>query len=267
MIERFKDGELVMNFFYEQRKNKITVLRGELEWGAHLHEHIEIIHMRQGCTEAYIDGERYELTKGDCMIVFPNRIHHFANGSNDLADVIIVASEFLNEFKGIFSNRIPVSPCVKDVPETVHFLFEAAHDYEGKFADAVRWGYCISILGSLFEKMEFKKFNSSESSTLQTILTYCAENYTNNITVSEVAKALNLSPSYVSHIFSEKLYIGFREYINSLRISDAMRMIEEGKLSFTEIAYETGFETTRTFNRAFTAYEGCSPSEYKKRIR
>ena len=104
---------------------------------------------------------------------------------------------------------------------------------------------------------------NSDAKTIQNILDYCVEHYRESVTISAIAAALNLSESYVSHIFSDRLLISFRGYINSMRIHEAMRLIEEGKLSYTEIAYETGFGTIRTFNRAFSAHAGCTPSEYK----
>lgn len=254
-----------MNFFYEHRDNAVVTLRNELEWGAHLHSDIEIVHMIEGFCESYIDGEKYELKAGDCMIVFPNRVHNFKKGVGDIADVIIVSPEALPEYKNIFAKKLPVCPCVNNVSSIVGSMFDAAYKCEGKFAESIKRGYCTAILGILFEQMEFIKIGSGENKSIQNILEYCAENYKTDISVSDVSEKLNLSESYISHLFSEKLCIGFRQYINSLRINEAMRLIDEGVLSTTEIAYETGFGTTRTFNRAFSAHAGCSPSEYKKR--
>lgn len=254
-----------MNIFYERRNMRICALRGELEWAAHLHNEIEIVCMRKGTCDAYIDGAKYELSEGDCLIVFPNRIHDFRNGCDDIADVLIVSPAAMTEYSGIFLKKLPVSPYVPNVPEEMRGMFEMAYECSGRFAESVRWGYCTAIIGRLFETMEFRDAGSSDGKTLQHILDYCAEHYNEDISVAEVAKALNLSESYVSHIFSDKLLISFRGYINSMRIHEAMKLIDEGELSNTEIAYETGFGTIRTFNRAFSAHTGCTPSEYKKR--
>ena len=252
-----------MNLFFEQRNAGITALRGDLEWETHLHTEIEMICMRRGKCDAYIDGSRYELSEGDCLIIFPNRIHDFRNGRNDLADVLIVAPGAVSEYNGILSKKLPVCPHIQNVPLRIRRLFSDAFETEGKFTDSVRRGYCTAIIGQLFEKMEFRKMGSSDAKIIQNVLDYCAEHYRESLTISAVSAAVNLSESYISHIFSDRLLMSFRSYINSMRIHEAMRLIDEGKLSYTEIAYETGFGTIRTFNRAFAAHAGCTPSEYK----
>ena len=82
----------------------------ELEWATHLHTEIEMVCMRRGKCDAYIDGSRYELSEGDCLIIFPNRIHDYRNGRNDLADVLIVSPGAVSEYNGIFSKKLPIFP-------------------------------------------------------------------------------------------------------------------------------------------------------------
>lgn len=253
-----------MQFFYEQRKKRITALRGGLEWEMHLHNDIEIVYMRRGTCDASVDGEKYELSPGDCLVVFPNRIHDYRNGIDDLADVLIVDPGTLAEYSGILSKRMPVNPYIPKASDEIKNLFELIYDTDGKFTDSIRFGYCNAVVGLLFENMEFKDIGKTDIKIIQGILDYCTSHYNESITVSTVAENLGLSESYVSHVFNDRLNIGFISYINSMRINQAMRLIDEGKLSNTEIAFETGFGTIRTFNRAFSAHMGCTPSDYKK---
>jgi AraC-like DNA-binding protein len=75
---------------------------------------------------------------------------------------------------------------------------------------------------------------------------------------------LHLSKYYISHLFGDKLGIRFNDYINSLRISEACRLLRTSTLSVTEISDASGFGTLRTFNRAFMKQMGMSPSEYRR---
>lgn len=83
-----------------------------------------------------------------------------------------------------------------------------------------------------------------------------------DITLSSVADALHISRYYASHLFSE-LEVGFNEYINSLRITGACERLKNTKLSISEIAYEVGFGSIRTFNRAFLKVSGMTPRQYR----
>ena len=254
-----------MNFFYEKKQSGIIVLRGELEYDAHLHNHIELLYMRRGSIDAYVDGNCHRLNKGDCFIAFPNRVHSYRNGKDDLADVLLISPDELIEFKQIISKQLPSSPHIPNVPDTLASIFDIIYNYKGDYAYSVYRGYCIAIIGTLFEKMKFYNINYGESKAFQRLLEYCNENYKNNISVLDVSKNVGLSPSYISHLFSDKLFISFRQYINSLRINYAIKLIEKDELTLTQVAYETGFSSIRTFNRAFMAHTSCTPSEYKKK--
>jgi transcriptional regulator GlxA family with amidase domain len=62
---------------------------------------------------------------------------------------------------------------------------------------------------------------------------------------------VSLDPDYISRLF--KIYTGKRigYCINRLRVEEASRLIAEGNKSVIEISMTVGFESLRTFNRAF----------------
>lgn len=256
-----------MNFFYEQRQNRITVLRDALEFDAHLHSHAELMYMREGKCDTYIDGICYTLEKGDCLFIFPNRIHSFKKGDGDIADVFIVDTSQLPEYRKIFEKKVPVCPHIKKVSSDISNVFSAIHDCDGEYSDQIRWGSLMALVGMLFEKMTFRDISNTENSSFQKLLDYCNNNYKRSITTNDVANDLGLCTSYISHLFKDKLFIGFRQYINSLRINEALMLIDKHEQSLTEIAYEVGFSSIRTFNRVFLESTGLTPTEYKKAMK
>ena len=82
--------------------------------------------------------------------------------------------------------------------------------------------------------------------------------------MGRLADELHLHRSYLSSVFSRQLHISFNDYINALRIEDACHMLRSTNNTRTAIAATVGFETTRTFNRAFQRSYGMTPSEYRK---
>jgi len=126
----------------------------------------------------------------------------------------------------------------------------------------IRGGLLLAVTRML-ERMSFEPIKSTTSDTIKDIINYCLVNYTQDITLETAAKELHISKYYISHLFMEKLNIGFRDYVNSLRISEACRMLGEPKLSITDIAYASGFNSTRSFNRAFIKHTNMTPSEFR----
>lgn len=80
-----------------------------------------------------------------------------------------------------------------------------------------------------------------------------------------------------THLGTNRTYIGrylaskgmtYYGYINGLRIGHARQMIEQdADTTISTIAFQSGFKSDSTFRRAFMEIEGCTPSEYAKRIK
>ncbi len=83
------------------------------------------------------------------------------------------------------------------------------------------------------------------------------------ITVSELSRSCNVSPSYLKTIFKKYNGLGIHEYILKIKINYAKRMLTEGK-TVTEIAEELGFTTQNYLSTVFKRETGMSASEYKK---
>ena len=98
---------------------------------------------------------------------------------------------------------------------------------------------------------------------IDNIFDYCQKNYTNQITQQDVAVALHISESHLSHIFGSKIKINFRNYINILRTNKACRLILQTDKNIVAISDECGFSSIRSFNRAFVRNVGMTPTQYR----
>lgn len=88
------------------------------------------------------------------------------------------------------------------------------------------------------------------------------------LTLNEVAKELDLSKSHLSRIINSELNTSFTDYLNSLRVEQSKKYIENSefqKYTLVAIGLEAGFNSKSTFNKAFKKNTGITPSEYKKK--
>ena len=89
-----------------------------------------------------------------------------------------------------------------------------------------------------------------------------------NLTLKEISKGLDISPSYLSREFSKHFdNLSFGEYIRKQRIEKAKKLILTATYSLTEIAYLTGFSDQSHFTRIFKQHTGASPSEYRRKMK
>ena len=91
-----------------------------------------------------------------------------------------------------------------------------------------------------------------------------------DLTLVSLAKKLNLSREELSETINKGFNTRFNDFINNYRIEEFKSKIAEGKhqqLSLLGIAYECGFNSKATFNRAFKKFAAVSPSDYLKSIK
>ena len=255
-----------MQFIYEKKRHgKLhCYINDDLDVPAHIHDNVELIYIISGTAKAFYDGKEYSLSSEDAFIAFPQRVHYFYESHDIEAVISIIPIEYLPEFRNLFTEKNILTPHLTDVPPLAGTLLKNAATKKSAYHKAFQRGAILSAFSLLFDKAEFTDKKNTDSSTLQKILDYCENNYKENISLEDISKALVISKSHISHIFSEKIKISFRDYLNSLRLSLALNHLKDGKLAITEISAECGFDSIRSFNRAFKKLYQTTPTECRK---
>ena len=96
------------------------------------------------------------------------------------------------------------------------------------------------------------------------VKTFIEANITENISLSDVARGVNISACYLSHLFKDVTGITVTEFCNSLRLKNAKKLLVNTEKSIAEIALEVGFGSPSYFTEVFTRSESIPPSEYRK---
>jgi AraC-like DNA-binding protein len=85
------------------------------------------------------------------------------------------------------------------------------------------------------------------------------------LTIARLGERLGVSRNQLSELVNCKIGMNFRNYINSLRIEDAKRMLEaDPSAGILDIALSCGFNSKSTFNAAFSRHAGTNPSEWRR---
>jgi AraC-like DNA-binding protein len=88
-----------------------------------------------------------------------------------------------------------------------------------------------------------------------------------SLSLKELSKGLDISPSYLSREFSRYFeHLSFGDYIRKQRIGKAIELMENKSYSLTEIAYLTGFSDQSHFTRIFKKNTGHNPSAFRKKM-
>ncbi len=88
-----------------------------------------------------------------------------------------------------------------------------------------------------------------------------------NLTLDSLTEALQLSKSHLSRIINAELQMSFNDYINSLRVSEAKKLLlnpEFSNYTLVSIGLEAGFNSKTTFNTTFKKFSSQTPSQFRK---
>ncbi|WNR43306.1 helix-turn-helix domain-containing protein [Paenibacillus roseipurpureus] len=84
------------------------------------------------------------------------------------------------------------------------------------------------------------------------------------IRIDELAKAVGLSPSRLSHLFKESTGLSIIDSLNRMRIQQAVLLLQDSVRSASEVCYDVGFQNYNHFSNQFRKWYGESPSTFKK---
>lgn len=231
----------------------------------HSHDYVEVLYARGGGWTVYLNFKEYRLEKGDVIFIFPEQIH--SHEATSAENCVLLFPNILPIYDEVFKHYIPENPVLKNgIDEEADALFikvSEANQTKSPYAQGIVCGYIAQILGKLLPLVNLTTTTTKNEFPKEIkLISYCSEHYKEHITLSSVAKALNYSPSHLSHLFRDKLKINFAKLITLMRINDAKSMLL-GDKSITQIAFEAGFNSVRTFNQAFKAEMKITPGEYR----
>jgi AraC-like DNA-binding protein len=109
--------------------------------------------------------------------------------------------------------------------------------------------------------------DSQENIYVREAVTFIRSNYSLGISVSDIAKHLNVNRSYLYTLFKEALGISPKDFLTEFRISRAREQLTLTNSSIGHIAHACGYHDTLVFSKAFKAKVGLTPTEFRKNNR
>ena len=257
--------------YEDSMDKKGCISQGNLS--AHMHYHAEMILSLKGSFGAVIDGRQYVVEEGAGVIVFPYQLHEYLAIDSEKAAVMLLNPERNKRLYEYFKGQLPRTPILsRELVDdeirslTEYMLVQSIKSWELTDDSGEIVGIYKELLFALIlNKLEYEPVVPSKIDAMRQVLFWCQEHFTEPVTIPVAAKALLISESQLSHLFSGRIHVGFRDYINSLRVQMATIMLTETDKPISEIAFDCGFTSFSTFNRAFRLSTGMTPREMRKR--
>ena len=194
---------------------------------------------------------------------------HLIHSYEEAPDAEVIIILFAPETAGPFAQKVlqckPVSPIIQNAQSYLNTLEKlvATTSRQEEEAEPLCAAYITTLVGEILLSVPMVPVEHLGTSAVQRILMYCSEHYSENISIRQTADAIGLSESYVTKIFSSKVGCTFRSYINSLRVSDAKKLLQDTDRKITDIMLSCGYDNQSSFNSAFREDTGMTPREYR----
>jgi two-component system, response regulator YesN len=129
---------------------------------------------------------------------------------------------------------------------------------------------CVDWLEEIFEKTinEFQNTRSKRADEIiQSVENYIREHYFDyELTIEGIAEGVYLDASYIRRIFSKYMGCTISDYLSEMRLKVAGKLLEEGKMTVSQIAEKVGYSDPGYFAKCFKKYYGVTPTNYLSNI-
>jgi AraC-like DNA-binding protein len=105
-----------------------------------------------------------------------------------------------------------------------------------------------------------------ESPAMAKARTVIAERHATELSLGEVAQAVNMSAFYFCKSFKKATGLTFTDYLARVRVEKVKNILLNPHTRVSEAAYEAGFQSLSQFNRVFRRVAGESPTTYRERL-
>lgn len=99
---------------------------------------------------------------------------------------------------------------------------------------------------------------------LRKAIIYMNQHLQDDISLDDVANAINLSPTYFSRLFSSEMGTTYIEYLTMIRVEESKKYLVDTKQNISDIALRMGFSDQSYFSKVFKKVEGITPGKYRK---
>lgn len=250
----------------------------------HWHDELEFGYVVEGEVEIATTNKVYQLNKGEGYFINTNVLASMKYPKNGSLDYFLFHPTFLSGyFRSIFETKY-LNPILQNKKidlielrgnnsnqkEILKKLYQASLLREEKDTEFQTRNIFSEIWLLLIEEIRQMKVSGIPVSTanqerLLTMMLYIQENYSDKITLEEIASSAVISTREALRCFQNSIHQTPFEYLISYRIDMAKKLLKSSDLSVTEIAIRTGFSNSAYFSKIFKRTCHMTPLAYRKK--
>jgi AraC-like DNA-binding protein len=282
--------EMKLNFFTNDEKFPFFIQYGTHDENLYIHTHkdfSELVIVLSGTATHIVDDERFYIKKGDVFVINNNTIHgyestegfHICNvmyrynnllkfdidiKKNAGFHALFVLEPYLvkeNNFKSRLKLKLDDFDRVSNLLDNMMLEYETKQEGWQTFLK----GYFLNLVVILSRLYSFKKdSNETKIINIAQSISYIENHFTENLSINLLSDISHYSPRHFVRIFNKIYHTTPTNYILSLRINYACKLLKKSSSSINKIALKSGFKDSNYFSRLFKKRIGISPKDFRK---
>ncbi len=260
----------------------------DAEWskGLSIHETFEMVYIKSGSGVFEIGEQNVSVGSNDIVIIKPNQSHKLSVDSEDGCDFIVMYFKFMDQTEhtlsevslGDFINfvsgresgafiKLKVSQKNDIIVLLNRILKEQTNDQLG--SDLLNYLMLMELFVLLSRALKAEWENSIKNKSpkikelMQSAIQFVHNNFEREISITDIAKYVFLSPSYFTRAFKENTGLSPMQYLLNIRIKRACELLRETDHKVGEIALSVGFSNQQRFNDMFKKQTNMTPMQYR----
>ncbi|ANY68696.1 AraC family transcriptional regulator [Paenibacillus sp. BIHB 4019] len=249
---------------------------------SHFHGTYEIFYLMSGKREFFIKDRTMVINEGDVIIISPNILHRTTNTETPQHERLIINiheqemaaanGSYMNTLQPLFEQEYMIIKCsLQDRLSIESLSGRIIEEIQDKKAGFEMYAQTL-VLQLLLVCCRHVKQNSIEPiespspmhERISEVVRYINSHYMQDLSLHLLAEKFYVSPYYLSRFFKEATGFTFVEYLNSVRIKEAKKLLEQSSMKVNLIARKVGFGSVTHFGRVFKLTTGHKPLFYRK---
>jgi AraC-like DNA-binding protein len=252
----------------------------------HWHEELQITLVTKGKLTIQVNGINYDLETGQAIFINKSVLHivTYLNQDGEYVSfnfpekLLAFYSDSAMEKKYVlpYTKSFLLSLEIKGDMEWHKQILQILWDMKKEFESKKSWGWeyevsiktvqlwLILISNFSLSSEESSKYNRLQQERLQLMLSFIHQNYSNNLTLKEIADVAHLSVSECTRGFKKSIHMTPYFYLVTYRIKKSCELLLSTDYTITEIAQRVGFNNANHFIQSFKKHHNITPKEFRK---
>lgn len=260
----------------------------DAQWskGLSIHETFEMVYIKSGEGIFEIGDQSTLVGPNDIVIIKPHQHHKLTVNSEGGCDFIVLYFKFMNQANHTLSEtsledfinfvsskesgafiKLKVSQKNDIIVLLNRILREKASDLLG--SDLLNYLMLMELFVLISRALKAEWENSIKNKSpkikelMHAAIQFVLNNFEREISITDIAKYVFLSPSYFTRAFKEDTGVSPMQYLLNIRIKRACELLKETDLKVGDIAHSVGFSNQQRFNDMFKKQIKMTPMNYR----